>query len=241
MSGSGTWVILPPSVSRCSLAAPALVVAAVCVVAGCGNAAVELCYTVKQGGPDSVTCREVTFNRTNINASIAESIERFRPVVKGAHEAGLPVRGYVSMAFHCPYEGPIRPEAVRDVIRRLLELEVDDICPADTVGRASADDVRALLSLLRTECPADQLSLHFHDTYGHAVDNALTARREFDVPVFDGAAGGLGGCPYAEGAPGNVATEALVDAFRRAGEVVGVDAGVLRSAAHLVRSMAPGA
>lgn len=181
------------------------------------------------------TAASETFNQRNINATIAESIERFRPVVKAAHQAGLPVRGYVSMAFHCPYEGPIRPEAVRSVVQRLLELEVDDICPADTVGRASADDVRALLEVLRPDVSADQISLHFHDTYGHAVDNALAAWGEFGIRVFDGAAGGLGGCPYAEGAPGNVATEALVDAFRAAGENAGVDAGVLREASALVR------
>lgn len=182
------------------------------------------------------TAASETFNRRNINASIAESINRFRPVIKVAHEAGLPVRGYISMAFHCPYEGRISPEAVLAVVRQLIELGIDDICPADTVGRATVDEVRQLLQALQPECPVEKLSLHFHDTFGHAVKNAIAAWKEFGVQMFDGAAGGLGGCPYAEGAPGNVATEALVDAFEGAGAKTGIDVARVREAALLVRA-----
>lgn len=184
------------------------------------------------------TAASETFNRRNINASIAESIERFKPVVKSAHDAGLPVRGYISMAFHCPYEGPIAPEATLNVVRSLIELGVDDICPSDTVGQASVNNVRRLLEVVTPECPASRLSLHFHDTYGHATENALAAWREFDIAVFDSAAGGLGGCPYAEGAPGNVATEALVNAFVEAGAHLQVDLNKVRQAAQLVRNPA---
>jgi hydroxymethylglutaryl-CoA lyase len=150
-----------------------------------------------------------TFSRRNTNASIAETLERFAPVVDGAT---VPVRGYVSTAFHCPFEGPIAPAEARRVALALLDLGCEEISLGDTIGRAQPEEVRALLELLLAEVPAERLALHCHDTFGQAVANCLAAA-ELGITSFDASAGGLGGCPYAPGAPGNVATEALVRAF----------------------------
>lgn len=177
------------------------------------------------------TAASETFNKKNINASIAESIERFAPVVPAAKDAKLPVRAYVSTAFHCPYEGKIRPEAVVDVVRRLEDLAVDEHSIGDTIGRASPDDVRRLLDLLLTVVPAQKVFLHFHDTYGMAVANALVAWEAYGVSGFDASTGGVGGCPYAPGATGNVAMEDLVFAFSSSGGETGVDLKALQSAA----------
>jgi hydroxymethylglutaryl-CoA lyase len=182
------------------------------------------------------TAASETFNRRNINASISESIQRFRPVVVRAIQAGLPVRGYISTAFFCPYEGQMKPEAALPVIRELLDLGVGEICLADTVGEARPEDVRTGLDLIRPFCPGEKLSMHFHDTYGHAVDNALVAWREYEIGIFDSSAGGLGGCPYAEGATGNVATEKLILAFTAAGAPLRIDTAKIRAAARLILS-----
>lgn len=180
------------------------------------------------------TAASETFNRRNINASISESIQRFRPVVVRALQAGLPVRGYISTAFFCPYEGQMKPEAALPVINELLDLGVGEICLADTVGEARPEDVRRGLDLIRPVCPGEKLSMHFHDTYGHAVDNALVAWREYEIGVFDSSAGGLGGCPYAEGATGNVATEKLIEAFTAAGAPLRIDTAKIRAAARMI-------
>lgn len=175
------------------------------------------------------TAASETFNRRNINASIAESIERFRPVVAGAK--GLKTRAYVSTAFFCPYEGKIRPEKVVEVVERLAALhDFDDYSIGDTIGRAAPDDVRALLPKLLKAVPVERVFLHFHDTYGMAVANALAAWREFGVTGFDASSGGLGGCPYAPGAGGNVATEDLAFAFEASGAATGVDLKALQAA-----------
>lgn len=176
------------------------------------------------------TAASESFNQKNIKASIKESIERFKPVAKAAKAARLPLRGYVSTAFHCPYEGPVKPEAVRPVCESLLELGVDEISIGDTIGKASPSEVRALLSLLSAKMPLSRLALHFHDTYGMAVANALTAWREFQIGVFDSSAAGLGGCPYAPGASGNVATEDLAFAFAAEGADTGLDIERLKAA-----------
>ncbi len=180
------------------------------------------------------TAASETFNRKNIRASIAESIERFKPVVAGARAAGLPLRAYVSTAFVCPYEGKIKPAAVVDVVRRLEDLGVDEHSIGDTVGRASTDDVRRLLDALLKAVPVERIFLHLHDTYGMAVANALVAWESYGVSGFDASTGGVGGCPYAPGAPGNVAMEDLVSAFHASGGVTKVDVKALQAAAKML-------
>ena len=174
------------------------------------------------------TAASETFSRKNSNASIAQSIERFRPVL--AH-AGRPVRGYVSTAFHCPYEGPIAPERVLPVARALFDLGCEEVSLGDTIGKATPEEVRRLLELVLPACPAGRVALHFHDTYGQAVENAR-AGLAMGITTFDASAGGIGGCPFAPGAPGNVATEALVAAF--VGRT-GIDPERLAAASALVR------
>jgi hydroxymethylglutaryl-CoA lyase len=182
------------------------------------------------------TAASETFNRRNINASISESIQRFRPVVDRAQKAGLPIRGYISTVFFCPYEGQMQPEDALPVVQKLLDLGVEEICLADTVGEARPDDVRRGLAAVLPHCPLERLSLHFHDTYGHAVQNALVAWQEFGAAAFDSSASGLGGCPYAEGATGNVATEALVEAFNAQGAGLQIDVAKVRQAGKLILS-----
>lgn len=175
------------------------------------------------------TAASETFSRKNTNAGVAETLERFRPVVA---KAGVPVRGYISTAFHCPFEGPIAPAQVLSVAKSLLELGVDELSIGDTIGKATTDEVKRLLELLLPAVqPSSRLALHFHDTFGQAVDNALAAHA-MGITVFDASAGGIGGCPYAPGAPGNVATEALVAAFPGR---TGVNIERLRAASAIVR------
>ncbi|MGE5177114.1 MAG: hydroxymethylglutaryl-CoA lyase [Hyphomicrobiales bacterium] len=181
------------------------------------------------------TAASETFNRKNVNASIEESIARFTPVVPRARAAGIPVRGYVSTAFWCPYEGRIEPAAVARVVRRLLDLGVDEISIGDTIGKAVPAEVHALLDVLLDAVPQDALALHFHDTYGTAVANAL-AGYERGVTTFDASAGGVGGCPYAPGAAGNVATEDLVWALARSGAETGVDLERVSAASDVLSS-----
>jgi len=181
------------------------------------------------------TAASETFNRKNINASIEESIERFAPVVPRALDAGLRVRGYISTAFWCPYEGRIGPAAVVAVAKRLLDLGVEDLSIGDTIGKAVPAEVHALLDLLLDTLPQDQIALHFHDTYGTGVANALAAY-DRGITTFDASAGGVGGCPYAPGAAGNVATEDLAWALERSGAIVALDLAKVRVASDLLAS-----
>lgn len=173
------------------------------------------------------TAASETFARKNINASIAESIERFRPVVS---TSPVPVRGYVSTAFHCPYEGPIAPEAVWPVCDRLVDLGCTELSIGDTIGKATPDEVEALLVGLLPRLAADRIALHFHDSYGRAVANAGRAEA-LGITVFDSSAGGIGGCPYAPGASGNVATQDLLALFPGR---TGVDPAALERASALL-------
>jgi len=168
------------------------------------------------------TAASETFNRKNINASIAESIARFSGVVPRARAAGLPVRGYVSTAFWCPYEGKIAAARVVDVVRPLLELGVDEVSIGDTIGKAVPEDVHDLLDALLDLLPQERIAMHFHDTYGTAVANALAAY-DRGITIFDASAGGVGGCPYAPGAAGNIATEDLLWALTRSGATSPID------------------
>ncbi len=174
------------------------------------------------------TASSESFTRKNINATIAESIERFRPVVE---RSPVPVRGYVSTAWHCPYEGPIGPEAVLPVCEALLALGCTELSIGDTIGKAVPDEVARLLDLLLPVVGADRLAMHFHDTFGHAVANSARAH-QMGITAFDSSAGGIGGCPFAPGATGNVATQALVSLF---GASTGIDPTALEQASAIVR------
>lgn len=185
------------------------------------------------------TSASETFARKNINCTIAESIDRFRPVLELAADSGLPVRGYVSCALDCPYEGPIDPSAVRDVSERLLEIGCGEIALADTIGRATPESVDRMLVEAGRSLPPDRAACHFHDTYGMALANIDVALAH-GVRVFDGAVGGLGGCPYAPGAAGNVATEAVVRHLMSLGYDTGVDLDGLTAAAKFALEARPG-
>ena len=171
--------------------------------------------------------------RATANAfmSARDSLERLKLVVSEAKRDGLPVRGYISTATHCPFEGAVAPSRVRQVMRDLLDLGVDEISLGDTMGKAAPSDVRKLLDDVRTHLGKAPLSLHFHDTYGMAIANVLTAWMDYGVASFDASAGGLGGCPYAPGASGNVATEDVVYALRACGASILVDERLIIQAA----------
>jgi hydroxymethylglutaryl-CoA lyase len=162
------------------------------------------------------------FSRANINCSIAESIERFRPVMARAEADGLRVRGYVSCVLGCPYEGVIEPRAVVEVARSLWDLGCCEISLGDTIGVGTPSKARQLLRAVAGSVPMAHLAMHFHDTYGQALAN-LYAGIEEGARVIDSAAGGLGGCPYAPGATGNVATEDVVYMLEGMGIATGVD------------------
>jgi hydroxymethylglutaryl-CoA lyase len=180
------------------------------------------------------TAASETFTQRNINATIVESFARFRPVVAGAKRDGMAVRGYISTAVFCPYEGRIASAQVMDVTKRLLDLGVDEISLGDTIGKGSPADLRRLLDTVVPALPRERLALHFHDTYGMAVANVLTAWWEYGIETFDCSAGGLGGCPYAPGASGNVATEDVVYALKACGATVDVDEHKVMAASQSV-------
>ena len=150
------------------------------------------------------------FNRANINASVEESLARIRPVIRDAKTAGCAVRGYVSTAFGCPYDGDVEPAAGARVARTLLDAGADEVSLADTIGVAVPRDVEAVLDACEAMgIPLDAIALHFHDTRGTALANVHTGMRR-GITTFDSSAGGLGGCPFAPGATGNLPTEDLV-------------------------------
>jgi isopropylmalate/homocitrate/citramalate synthase len=168
------------------------------------------------------TAASETFNRRNIHAGIDESIERFQPVVARAREDGIRVRGYVSTAFGCPYEGDVSPEAVREVSHKLLDLPVDEISIGDTIGVATPASVYEVVeTLYDSGVTRGVLALHMHDTRGTALANVY-AGLQCGITTFDSSAGGLGGCPYAPGASGNLATEDLLYMLEGLGIATGV-------------------
>jgi isopropylmalate/homocitrate/citramalate synthase len=183
------------------------------------------------------TAASETFNRKNINASIEESFARFAPVLSRAKRSGMRVRGYVSCAFGCPYEGPIAPEAVARVSARLVSIGCDEISVGDTIGVGVPTQVPEVVGrTVESGVPLGRLALHFHDTRGTALANVAEGLRE-GVRIFDSSAGGLGGCPYAPGAAGNVATEDLVYLLHGMGYETGVDlAGVAAASRALART-----
>ena len=157
------------------------------------------------------TAASESFAQHNINATIAQSLTNFEPVIALAHQHGIPIRGYVSTAFGCPYEGAVLPEQVLFVAQALLELGCSELALGDTIGVANPRQVVELLDLLLSSgnVRVDQLAVHFHDTRGTALANVL-ASMEMGIHIIDSSAGGLGGCPYAPGAAGNLATEDLL-------------------------------
>jgi hydroxymethylglutaryl-CoA lyase len=162
-----------------------------------------------------------SFSQKNINCSIAESIERFRPVMDEAEKHGIKVRGYVSCVLGCPYEGEIKPDAVVKVAKALHDMGCYEISLGDTIGTGTPEKTRALLQAVKNEIPVAAIAVHFHDTYGQALANILVALEE-GISVIDSATGGLGGCPYAKGATGNVATEDVLYMLNG----MGIDTGV---------------
>jgi hydroxymethylglutaryl-CoA lyase len=184
------------------------------------------------------TAASETFNQKNINAGVDESIERFRPVVARAKDERVRVRGYVSTVFGCPYEGDVAPEAVREVVHKLLDLAVDEISLGDTIGVATPDGVYDVIeTLYESGVTRGVLALHFHDTRGTALANVL-AGLQCGVTTYDASAGGLGGCPYAPGASGNLATEDLLYLLDGLGIHTGVTlARVVQASRRLSQSL----
>lgn len=180
------------------------------------------------------------FSKANLNATIAESLERFAPVVAAAARDGIPVRGYVSVVTDCPYDGPTPPANVARVAAALRDLGCYEISLGDTIGQGTPESVDKMLAAVLDELPPAQLAGHFHDTAGRALDN-IDASLARGLRVFDAAVGGLGGCPYAPGAKGNVATEKVAAHLAAAGLQTGLDMTVINQAAQMARSMREGA
>jgi hydroxymethylglutaryl-CoA lyase len=162
------------------------------------------------------------FSQKNINCSIAESIERFAPVVAAAHAAGIKVRGALSCAVGCPYQGEVSPDEVERVVQLMKAIGVDHLGIADTIGVGTPKKIQAAIERALKHYPLDQVSGHFHDTYGQALTN-IYACLEIGVHTFDASVAGLGGCPYAKGATGNVATEDVVFLLNGLGIETGID------------------
>jgi hydroxymethylglutaryl-CoA lyase len=180
-----------------------------------------------------------TFSRRNINCTIAESLARFAPVAEAARADGTPLRGYVSCATDCPYEGRIDPSAVGSVTESLFGLGCREVSLADTVGRGTPESVARMLQAVLDVASPDRLAGHFHDTGGRALDNIEVAL-DYGLRVFDAACGGLGGCPFAPGAAGNVATERVVPRLEAKGFVTGIDAGRLVEAVEFALRLRKG-
>jgi hydroxymethylglutaryl-CoA lyase len=174
-----------------------------------------------------------TFNRRNINTSVAGALRRFAPIARRADRLGLPVRGYVSTAFWCAFEGRIAPAAVVELSLRLMDLGVGELAISDTIGKAVPPEVARLLDALLPRVGAERIAMHFHDTHGHAVANVIESWGH-GIRIFDASVGGLGGCPFAPGATGNVATEAVVRALADQGVAVGVAPAQLVRARRLL-------
>ncbi len=174
------------------------------------------------------------FSRANLNCSIEESLTRFAPILKAAKGQGMPVRGYLSAVIACPYDGPVSPQVVADLARRMIDMGCYEISLGDTIGAGDAASAAALLDAVCDAVPSAHLAGHFHDTHGTAlemVDVALS----YGLRTFDSSIAGLGGCPYAPGAPGNVATETLAQHLAARGLDAGLDMERIVAAADLAR------
>ena len=181
------------------------------------------------------TAASDTFSQKNINCSIKESITRFQKMKTSFQDNNMRVRGYISTVWVCPYEGQMEPENVLPVIDALLELGIDEISLGDTIGKATPDDVRNTLDLILSLHDANQFALHFHDTYNHALEN-IRVGLEYGISTFDSSAGGVGGCPFAPGASGNVSTGSVLNLCKELGIETGVDDQKLSAAVNFIQS-----
>jgi hydroxymethylglutaryl-CoA lyase len=181
-----------------------------------------------------------SFSQKNINCSIAESLERFKIVIQRARKDKVRVRGYLSMCFGCPYEGEVDPKKVVQLTKTLLKMGCFEVSIGDTIGVASPADVKKLIQMLKkSRVPLSKIAGHFHDTRGTALANIATAQN-LGVSIFDTSIGGLGGCPYAPGASGNVATEDVVYMFQRMGHLKKINLKSLIDLNHQISSMLGG-
>ncbi|WP_298842159.1 hydroxymethylglutaryl-CoA lyase [uncultured Roseobacter sp.] len=176
------------------------------------------------------------FSKANINATIAESIERFAPILEEARHIDLPVRGYVSCVVECPYDGPVAPQDVARVADQLFAMGCYEVSLGDTTGAGTPDTIARMLLAVRDVVPAGRLAGHYHDTRGRAMEN-IDASLSLGLRVFDAAAGGLGGCPFAPGAAGNVASESVARHLAALGYETGLDIDAIETAADMARAM----
>ncbi|HKJ60894.1 MAG TPA: hydroxymethylglutaryl-CoA lyase [Hyphomicrobiales bacterium] len=193
----------------------------------------------KEAGADEIAIfasASEGFSRNNINCSIAESLERFAPVAEAAHTDNTPVRGYVSCVTDCPYDGPTPPAKVAEVAAALIALGCYEVSLGDTIGAGTPATVGAMLDAVLNAVPATALAGHYHDTGGRALDN-IAVSHERGLRTFDASAGGLGGCPFAPGAKGNVATESVVKMLERMGLETGIDSARLDEAAAFAKRL----
>jgi len=179
------------------------------------------------------------FSQKNINASIEEAFERFAPILEQARHVDMPVRGYVSCVVECPYDGAVAPSKVAEVADRLFSMGCYEVSLGDTIGAGTPDTIARMLLAVRDVVPVGRLAGHYHDTNGRAMDN-IDASLSMGVRVFDAAVGGLGGCPYAPGAAGNVATEKVNAHLVALGYDTGLDQAVIEEAAEMARRMRVG-
>ncbi len=182
------------------------------------------------------TAASESFSQKNTNCSIDDSMTRFQDMRKLWEENDLRVRGYISTVWHCPYEGPINIEPVIDVITKLFDLGINEISLGDTIGKANPNEVRHTLDTILNRWDPASFALHFHDTFGMAESNII-AGLEFGINTFDSSAGGIGGCPYAEGASGNIATEKVFSLCDSMGIETGIQKDKLDEAAKFIRSI----
>lgn len=181
------------------------------------------------------TAASESFTQKNINCSIQESLNKFAPIVKQANDSHVLVRGYVSTAFFCPYERYIEPKQVLPVIQALFDMGVDEVSIGDTIGKAEPDHVKKFFKYIQNEVPTDKLAMHFHDTYQNALNNILVSL-DYGITRFDSSAGGIGGCPYAPGASGNVSTNALVANLEKQGLITNIDQMKLKQASEFIQN-----
>ncbi len=179
------------------------------------------------------------FSQKNINASIEEAFERFAPILEQARHVDMPVRGYVSCVVKCPYDGAVDPSKVAEVADRLFSMGCYEVSLGDTIGAGTPDTIARMLLAVREAVPVSRLAGHYHDTNGRAMDN-IDASLSMGVRVFDAAVGGLGGCPYAPGAAGNVATERVNAHLVGLGYDTGLDQALIEEAAAMARGMRAG-